>query len=81
MACGADVARGARADATWHARPRCKAVRAHVAGRWRRGGADAWQGHASPRRCPSGATWQERVTGLASEGPTGWWALVIVLGR
>ena len=31
MACGADMARGSRADATWHARPRGNAARAHAA--------------------------------------------------
>ena len=36
MACGADVARGTRADATWHARPRGIAARAHMTHRWRR---------------------------------------------
>ena len=30
---------------------------------WRRGGADAWHGHASPRGRPSGVTWQESQAG------------------
>ena len=45
----ADMACGTLADATWHARPHGRAARAHAAPRWRRDGADAWQGHASPR--------------------------------
>ena len=50
----ADVARGTRADATLHARPRRKAARAYVRHRWRTGRrhvawatrvhADAWVG-------------------------------------
>ena len=48
---------------------------------WHKGSADVWQGHASPRGHPGGATWRERVTGLANEGPTGYWALVRILGR
>ena len=50
-----DVARGTRADVTWHARPRGRAARAHAAPMWRRGGADAWQGHMSPRGRPGRA--------------------------
>ena len=56
--CGANVARGTRMDVTWHTRPRGRAARAHAALGWRGGGADAWQGHASPRGRLSGATWQ-----------------------
>ena len=36
---------------------------------WREGGADEWQGHASPRGGSGGATWQ-RVR-LAGDGLTG----------
>ena len=76
MACGADAARGAnvargtRAGATRHARPRGRAARAHAV----HGGTDAWHGpcdsmrctvaptrgigHATPRGCPGGTTWQ-----------------------
>ena len=34
-------------------------------------GADAWQGHASPRRRSGGAYLARDVTGLANDGPTG----------
>ena len=30
---------------------------------WQEGSADAWQGHASPRGRPGGATWQESQDG------------------
>ena len=52
MACGADVARradvarGTRADATWHARPRGRATRAHAGS----------LGGSSGRGCVAGAT-------------------------
>ena len=52
------MARGTGTDATWHARPRGKAARAHMVPGWRGGGADAWQGHVSPPGRPGGATWQ-----------------------
>ena len=55
---GADVACGTRTDATWHARPRGRAVQAHATLGWGGGDADAWQGHVSPRRRSGGATWQ-----------------------
>ena len=56
------MVRGTRADATWHPRPRGRAARALVAEphepTQRAGGADAWQGHTSPRARPGGATWR-----------------------
>ena len=52
---------GTRADATWHARPRGRASRAHAAPRWRGGGADAWQGPRESTRTPG---WRH----VASEG-------------
>ena len=67
----ADVARrGTRVDATWHARPRGSATRTHestcVARRW--------HGRvARPRESMRTPGWHlcgERVTGLASDGPT-----------
>ena len=50
----ADVACRTRTYATWHTRPCGRAARAHTALVWRRGGVDAWQGHASPRGCLGG---------------------------
>ena len=44
--------RGTRADVTRHARPRGRAARAHAAPRWRKGGADAWQGPRESMRMP-----------------------------
>ena len=65
-------------DATRLARPRGRVVRAHAAPKWRGEGANSWLG---PRR----STWMPgwcpvAMRGQAGEGPTGWWALVIVLG-
>ena len=80
MANRADVARGTRADATRHAWPRGRAVRGprrELSGlSWHKHMARATRVHADTR---GGATW--RVERLAAEGPTGYWALVIVLGR
>ena len=52
------LARRTRTDVTWQARPGGRAARAHTAPGWRGGGADAWQGHVSPRGRLDGATWQ-----------------------
>ena len=52
MARKAGVARRTRTDATRHARPRGKAVRAQTARRWPTGGADAWQGPHESTRTP-----------------------------
>ena len=73
----ADVVRRTRADATWHARPRDRAVRAHVRRKWRTGRGHMTGGHTCPRgstRTPMrGATLQEgwRVKGPPVSGP--WW--------
>ena len=69
------MARRTRVDATWQARPRCRATQAHAGslggsnGRVRVVGAT--RVHTNAR---GGATWQ--VTGLAFEGLTGYWALI-----
>ena len=78
MASRADVACGTRTDATWHARPCGRAVRAHARCRWRTSGADTWQGTHESTRTLEGVPRGER--GLAFEGPMGLWALVRVLG-
>ena len=65
MAREADVARGTRADATRHARPRGRAARAYARPRWRGHVAGATRVHADSRVAPRG-----RV-GLAFGGPTG----------
>ena len=73
--------RGARADATWHARHRGRATRAHVGTyvalmRCRH--------MAAPREymwMPGWCLRGKRVFGLASDGPTGIVGQVIVLGR
>ena len=52
MARGVDVARGTRADVTWHARPRGRAARAQAARRWRTSGADTSQGPRESTRMP-----------------------------
>ena len=62
------------AELTWHVGPvrmrhRTQGHLAMPRGPTRGGGADTWQGHASPQRRPSGATWQ-RVR-LIGDGPTG----------
>ena len=41
-------------------------------------GTDAWQGPRESTRMPG---WHHVVGGLANEGPTGYWALDIGLGR
>ena len=64
----AEVAHGTRADATAHARPRCRAARALARRRWRTGGADTWEGPRESTWTPEGAPRGER--GLAFEGPT-----------
>ena len=63
------MVRGTRTDATWHARPRGRAMRAHAVSGWHGGGVEAWQGQASPRGHPGDTTWL--VRGLAGEGPMG----------
>ena len=71
MGCGADVARGTRADATRHARPRGRATRAmqRVGGaQVRTSGANAWQGPRESTRMPE---WPHVAGGLEGEGPTG----------
>ena len=61
MAHDADVVCGTRTDATWHARPRGRAARAHAVPRWRVAGVDAWQGLRESTRTPEGATWRVRA--------------------
>ena len=65
------MARGTPTDATRHARPRGRAARAHVRRRWRTGRGHVAGGHAGPRRCPGGATWQRgwHVKGPRVSGP------------
>ena len=64
------MVRGTRADATWHARPRGRATRAHTGSlggpSGRRRVAGATRVHTDAR---GDSTW--RVRGLAFEGPTG----------
>ena len=64
------MARGTRADVTWHTRPRGRATQAHAGSLGGPSGCGcvAWatRVHADAR---GGATW--RVRGLAFEGPTG----------
>ena len=64
MARGADVTHGTRAGATWHARPRGRAARAHAV----QGGADAWHG---PRESMQTLEWRHVARGVAGRGPTG----------
>ena len=62
--CGADVAwRGTHGGATRAHSDACMVLM------WR--GADAWRGHASPRRRLGGTYVARGVIGLASDGPTG----------
>ena len=65
VACETHVARGTRADATWHARPRGRAAWAHAEPRWREGGADSWHG---PRKSTQTPGWHH----VASEGASRW---------
>ena len=71
---GDEVANGTRTDATWHARPRGRATRAHVRRRCRTRRGHVAQGHVGPggsMQTPArGATWQ-RGGGLAFGGPMG----------
>ena len=70
MARGADVARGTRADATHHARPRGRAARAHAARRWR-AGAHRWHGRVAwATRVHADSRWCHVAGELAGEGPT-----------
>ena len=64
----ADVARGTRADATRHARPRGRVVRARVRRRWRTGRGHVAGGHMVHADAREG---RHVVGGSASEGPTG----------
>ena len=71
MAPGANVARGTRADATWHARPRGRAgepTRHASDAKVRTGGANAWQGPRESTRMPE---WCHVAGGLAFGGPMG----------
>ena len=52
------MARGTRADATRHARPRGIAARAHMARKCAQCAQTRGRGHASPRERSAGATWQ-----------------------
>ena len=64
MAHAAEVARGTRADVTWHARPRGKAVRRPGGARW--GG-----GVARPHGSTRTPGWHHVACGgLAGGGPT-----------
>ena len=70
---GCDVARKAMWQSHASPRERLRGVEvAQTCGRAMQVHADAWVTPCGER---------ERVTGLASEGPTGWWALVSILGR
>ena len=55
MAREADMARGTRTDATWHARPRGRDAQAHTVPRWRVAGANAWKGPRQSTRTHEGA--------------------------
>ena len=69
----ADVARGTRTDATRQARPRGRAARARLRRKWRTGHGHVARGHMVHADAREG---RHVAGGLASEGPTGLWALV-----
>ena len=72
MARKADVARKTRRDVTQHTRPHGRAMQAHAAPRWCKGGADTWKGpHESTRTPDGGTTWREGASISRAHGLVG----------